>query len=173
MITWEYYIGEIVDELSIIAMQVGVRNRLGFTGIQELAYRGNMDMILVRACSIVRKRKYAIVIGVLVIGDALGATQILEKIKTKSKENCNRSIAEPPWPPISAENWIFVAKGQTAPSLHSDRRGEWRRKDCPRPRIPRTATERGAFRQCRPYCRRVIAAKSGIGGSGRRSYRIA
>jgi hypothetical protein len=34
------------------------------------------------------------------MGEVLGATQILKKIKIKSKENRSRLISEPPWPPL-------------------------------------------------------------------------
>jgi hypothetical protein len=35
------------------------------------------------------------------MGEVLGATQILKKIKIKSKENRSRLISEPPWPPFA------------------------------------------------------------------------
>jgi hypothetical protein len=46
--------------------------------------------------------QYATIRHLSQTGDVLGATQILEKIKTESKENRSRLVAEPPWPPLNS-----------------------------------------------------------------------
>jgi hypothetical protein len=69
----------------------------------RLAHRRNRGMIQVQSApaqSVVLKRKYATISHLSSTGDVLGATRILKKNKTESKENHSGLVAGPPWPPI-------------------------------------------------------------------------
>jgi hypothetical protein len=63
--------------------------------------------------SVVLKRKCATISHLSSTGDVLGATQMLRKIKTESKENRSQLFAEPPWPPI------FPIKTSNYPNYYS------------------------------------------------------
>jgi hypothetical protein len=71
-------------------------------GCQKLARHRNRGMIQAKSAqtkSALLSRVNPAKQLVLRTGNILGATQILKKIKTESKENRNRSISLPPWPP--------------------------------------------------------------------------